>query len=251
MIRTFINANIAASRCFDRRFLPEELRRDGNNDFLHEFAPKWVQANTLIYDVGGGKNPFLSVEQKQALHARVTGIDISKHELELAPHGAYDSIICSAIEQVRGTGDGDIVICQAVLEHVPDTQAAFLAITSLLKPGGVALIFVPSRNAVYSIINRLLPQSMKKKILHTIYPSTRRGQGFVSYYHLCTPKDFFRLASDNNLDVVEQRYYYISSYFSFFFPFFVTWRAWILLFKALAGEQAAETFSLALQKNDV
>jgi hypothetical protein len=44
------------------------------------------------------------------------------------------------------------------------------------------------------------------------------------------------------------RCYYRSSYFSFFFPAYLAWRAWLLLFHTLAGEQAAETFTVVLQK---
>jgi len=140
------------------------------------------------------------------------------------------------------------VLCQAVLEHVKDVENAFAAISSILKNGGLALIFVPSRNAVFARLNIILPQNVKKAILHYVYPNTARDQGFPSYYNKCTPLEFKQLARDNNFSVIEERFYFKSGYFTFFFPAYLVWRLWILLFHFLLKEQAAETFSIVLKK---
>ncbi|OGT01359.1 MAG: hypothetical protein A2143_08750 [Gallionellales bacterium RBG_16_57_15] len=201
-----------------------------------------------IYDVGGGKQPFVGTEKKAALCLNVVGIDISQSELDRAPVGGYDETVCADIANVHGVGDGDLVICQAVLEHVRDTEGAMRSIASLLKPGGTALIFVPSRNAVFARLNILLPENIKRKILYGVYPAARAAQGFSSFYHKCTPNDFIAMAKQNGLAEIESRYYYISSYFSFLFPVYLIWRVWVVLFKAIAGHQAAETFSIAFVK---
>jgi len=182
------------------------------------------------------------------LSAKVVGLDIDKAELDSAAAGAYDSVICADITGFKGCQDADLIICQALLEHVENIKSAFAAITSILKPGGQALIFVPSRNAVFARLNLLLPQSVKQKILYTIFPEKRKNQGFPAYYNCCTPAGFKKLAAANSLAVIEERYYYTSSYFSFFFPLYAIWRLWLLLFHAVAREHAAETFCLVLQK---
>jgi len=249
MLRTLINSQQWLSHKFDE-LLPAEYCIDGNRDFLDTLVPKYLRQNIIIVDVGGGKNPYLSREQKEALGATVVGFDIDGQELSRASDGAYDEVICADITQYRGGQTTDLVICQALLEHVQDVEAAFAAIASLLKPGGLALVFVPSRNAVFARLNILLPQRMKKWLLHTIFPKTSRDRGFPSYYDQCTPSAFKRLAETNDLSLVEARYYYISSYFSFFFPFYLIWRMWILLFRFLRREQAAETFSMVFRKVD-
>lgn len=247
MMRGLINSQIWLSRHFDKLFL-EKFRLDGNRDFVKSLVPKYLKNNIIIFDVGGGKNPYLSVDMKKKLNATVVGLDIDEKELKEAPLHGYDEIICANISEFRGTQNADLVICQAVLEHVVDVESAFIAISSILKPGGRALIFVPSKNALFARLNIMLPQNFKKAILHAIYPSTARSQGFPSYYNRCTPLEFKDLAVKNNFSIVEERYYYISSYFSFFFPAFILWRIWVLLFYALFRENAAETFSLALEK---
>jgi len=247
MIRRFINWNIKLSRAFDR-LLPADYRIDGNSDFKNSFAPKWLKSDMRVVDIGGGKNPFIAVEKKSSLAIHVTGVDISAQQLERAPAGAYDITLCGDISKTAGSGDADLCICQAVLEHVQDVEAAFVAIASFLKPGGVALIFVPSRNAVFARLNLLLPEWLKRYLLFTIFPQTKRDQGFPSFYHKCTPAGFRSIGICSGLEIQEAKYYYVSSYFSFFAPMYVLWRAWILLFRRVAGEQAAETFCMALKK---
>ena len=46
----------------------------------------------------------------------------------------------------------------------------------------------------------------------------------------------------------EERFYYVSSYFSVLFPIYIMWRLWVLLAILLVRHQAAETFAVALRK---
>lgn len=156
--------------------------------------------------------------------------------------------MCADITIFQGQSDADLVICQALLEHVEDVDQALAAIASILKPGGRALISVPSRNALYARLNLLLPESMKKRILHTVYPTTRESQGFPSYYDQCTPHDFRRLSKKHNLIVEMESFHYVSSYVKFFFPLYFLWRIWIIVFHALAGNQEVETFCMAWRR---
>ena len=244
--RAFLDANQRASALFDR-LLPRALRVDGYSDFAKQFAPAWIRPGMKIVDVGGGKRPYFSPSEKNRLSLQVVGLDISADELALAPAGAYDQTLCSDISSVAGDATADACICLAVLEHVQDTQAAIQSLSTLLKPGGVALIFVPSRNACFARLNLLLPQEFKVKLLSMVFRDAH-GHGFVSYYHRCTPKDFAEMASNAGLAVQDARFYFSSKYFAYFLPAHIVWRAWILLFKAICGNQAAETFAVALVK---
>jgi len=245
--RAFIDANIWLSNGFDQ-LLPAKFRVDGNRHFVESFAPRFLSEGQRVFDIGGGKNPFISVDRKQELGLTVVGLDIQQEQMARAPAGAYDETIRADISRFRGEADADLVICQALLEHVKDAGGAFEAIASMLKPGGRALIFVPSRHAAFARLNLLLPQKLKEWLLFSIYPQTRRNQGFVSYYDRCTPRGFGLLGERNGLVIEEAEYYFVSSYFRFFFPAYLIWRLWLLGFYAVAGNQAAETFSMALHK---
>jgi SAM-dependent methyltransferase len=243
----FINSQIYLSTLFDK-VLPERFRVDGHEDFMASFAPKYLRPHLKVYDVGGGKIPYIDHRRKAELGLAVVGLDIDREELRRAPRGAYDEMICADITRFKGGGDADLIICQAMLEHVKDVEGAFAAMASILKPGGKALLFVPSRNAIYARLNLVIPEGMKRKILFAIFPAFRSCGGFPAYYDRCTPRQFHLLAERHGLEVEEERAYFITCYFSFFFPAYFVWRIWILLFHLIAGDQAAESFSMALRK---
>lgn len=250
MLRGLINSQIWLSCNFDR-LLPKKYTMDGNQAYIKSIVPKYLRKHLVVCEVGSGKTPYFDHKKKTLLNAMIIGLDINIEELNQAPKGIYDKIICTDITKYQGDNDTDIVICQALLEHVKDTEKAFSSISSILKPGGLAIIFVPSRNSIYARLNIILPQGIKKKLLHTIYPKTKLNQGFPAYYDKCTPLDFRKLAARSNFTIIEERFYYISSYFSFFFPAYLVWRLWVLLFVFLRKEQAAETFLMVLRKDNV
>ncbi len=249
MCRKFIQGQIALSNWFDRSFLPFDYRLDGSDDYRSSLVPEYVHKHGRVYDVGGGKHPCISVEFKRERMLSVIGLDIDKHELEQAPSGIYDEMLESDITTHRGEGDADVILCHTLLEHVKSVEAAFKGIESILKPGGRAVLFVPSRNAVYARLNLILPEALKKRLLYIIFPQTLEHQGFKSYYDCCTPRDFKRIAEKYGLELEEERIYFLSAYFSFFFPFYLCWRGWVVFFRMLAGEQAAESFSMVFQKS--
>lgn len=160
----------------------------------------------------------------------------------------YDKIFCADICSFAGDNSADLVVCQAVLEHVSDTQAALRGIASLLKPGAAALVFVPCRNALFARLNMLLPEKWKRRILYTIFPGTGREHGFPAYYNRCTPQDFIAMADAAGVQAETVYCYYMSVYFSFFLPAHVLWRIWQLLARYFVGDQMRESFSVVLRK---
>jgi 2-polyprenyl-6-hydroxyphenyl methylase/3-demethylubiquinone-9 3-methyltransferase len=228
--------------------LAADYRVDGNRDFIDDLVPRYLSSGAVVYDVGGGKNPLIGLPQKTELGLTVAGMDIDREQLTAAPEGCYDEIVCCDISHYSGKADADLVICQALLEHVADTDGALKSIASILKPGGRALIFVPSRNAAYARLNLLLPESLKRSLLYFVFPEMRRDHGFPAYYDRCTPKGIEKSALAHGLTVEHRRLYFYSTYFSFCLPLHVLWRLWMLIFRAIAGPQAAETFSVVLYK---
>ena len=251
-VRKAIRFLVRLSEAFDRRFLPAEFAVDGNQDFIRRLYRSYLFPGATVVEIGGGKHPLISTADKRELSLRVIGLDISARELSAAPAGVYDRTICADITQYSGTAVADVAICAALLEHVRDTGAALRAIATLLKPEGVALLFVPCRNAVYARINRIVPESVKRWLLKAIYgdfPEIEAGlTGFPAYYDRCTPRDICTMAQSSGFTVQGLRVYFVSGYFQFLPPLYVAWRLWQIAFKTIAGDQAAETFSVVLRK---
>lgn len=100
-IKAFIDSQVRLSRQFDK-LLPDRYTIDGNYDYRATLVPKYLKNDLIIYDVGGGKNPYLDPERKEQLHATVIGVDVSLHELNQAPAGSYDEVICADIMNYQG-----------------------------------------------------------------------------------------------------------------------------------------------------
>jgi 2-polyprenyl-6-hydroxyphenyl methylase/3-demethylubiquinone-9 3-methyltransferase len=246
VIRSILRGQVAASKAFDR-LLPEPMRVDGSRFFRGEFLASFLRRDQRIVDLGSGRFPCIDKTTKERLSLHVTGIDISAAELAAAPAGSYDETVVADVTAYRGTGDADLVLSHAVLEHVHGTDKAFQAIASMVKPGGRVALFVPSRNAVFARLNLLLPERMKRALLH---PEKKQGHGggWPACYDRCTPAGFAALAHLSGLEVIRIEPFFASSYFMVVTPVYVLWRTWLLAFRAVAGNEAAETFCMELRK---
>jgi 2-polyprenyl-6-hydroxyphenyl methylase/3-demethylubiquinone-9 3-methyltransferase len=251
VFRKFLRWNRRASCWFDRVMMPTYFQVHGQTAFQNEVAaPYVIKKDLVIYDVGGGSRPYITLNHKNKYDQTLVGLDIDAAELDAAPQGLYDEKIAVDLTQYQGKANADVIICQAALEHVHDNAKSFAAMTSILKPGGYLCIFTPSRHAIFARLNMMLPQELKKKILFKLFPHKAKGHdGFKAYYDQCTPDDFQKLAAQNGFEVVEIRAFYKSTYFEICFPIYVIWRLWQLLFKAIAGDNAAETFTMVLKKS--
>lgn len=230
------------------RLLPERLQVDGNRDFLDRLIWNYVRPGMAVWDLGGGKCPCFSAERKAELRLHVTGLDLSEEELVSAPAGSYDEVVVADITKPMDVQNAaDLVICQSIMEHVPDNQAAITAVARILRPGGIALIFVPCRKAWYARLNLSLPDTVRKKLVQLLYGDRAEFNGFQPFYDRCTPAEFTAMALESGLQVVEQNSYYQSTYFRVAFPAYVAWRSWMLARMAF-GVPVPETFSLVLRK---
>ncbi len=250
--RGFININKWLCVKFDEIFLPKHWSVHGLKDFAENIVPIRIPAKGVVYDIGGGKRPFLGSEMSKPEAVKVVGVDIDGEELKRAPAGAYDKTIVSDISSDSGVpvkiAKADAVVCEAVLEHVSDTERALANIVSITKQGGEMLLFVPGRLAVFAVVNRMLPEKIKRKLLFRIFPETSHAQGFPAYYDRCTPREFVKMLEANDCRVEQIKCYYQSSYFTFFFPLHLLWRLYQLIARLAVGKDACESFSMVAMR---
>lgn len=235
-----------ASQAFDG-LLPEDWRVEGSREYRRHVLPSFLKAGLTVWDIGSGRTPMIPPERKAEIGLTVVGLDIDPDELENAPPGAYDRAIVADLTDFTGDGSADLVVSHCCLEHVPDNRASMRAIASMLKPGGRAVIYQPSRNAAFSRLNMVLPEAVKRGLLKSLPDHGGKG-GFKAFYNRCTPGEFKQMARDNGLEIEEARVFWNSGYFQILPPLHVAWRAGQALFRLVAGEQAAESFLLVLRK---
>lgn len=248
MMRWFLRVNEAVSRWLDR-LLPASWRTDGNRHFRESVIPSELTPGMLVYDLGAGSRPSIPLDVKQQLGIYVVGVDISSEELRAAPVGAYDKTIVADLCAAIGPADGDLVLCQATLEHVSDTAGAIRGLSSFSRPGGRIAIFVPCRNAPFAVLNRLLPESWKQSLLFTLFPGKATGHdGFPAFYDRCTPAEFEELGGVNGLRIIWKRAFWTSSYFYIFIPAFLLWRLTQVVRRILQGDATCETFAIVWRR---
>lgn len=248
MLTSFFSLNSAISQYIDQ-LAPGRAKVDGNHYFKNHILANAFEAEMIVWEVGGGSQPYLSSSKKEILNIKVMGLDISQEELDAAPPGAYDHKYVTDLCTYTGAADADIVICQSTLEHVPNTNSAIRAMSSIIKPGGKVYIFVPCRNALYARLNLLLPEKIKNYLLKEVSPNLLEHQGFPAFYNDCVPSKIEKCAQTHNLKVVERHHFWASSYFKNFVPAYIIWRAWQLILYLFLKNNAAETFIFVLQKN--
>lgn len=249
ILRWVTNLNQDLSRWFDAKFVASFLRQDGGKFFdlyLREYSG-YRQGITVV-DVGSGKHPAIPIEIKERFGLRIVGLDISEDELCKAPEGYYDDYIVANIMDKLPAFGADLVVTRFLLEHVEDNRKAMLAIATLLKPGGELLCMVPSRNALFARINLMFPERLKRQLLFSLFPEKERTSGLKAYYNRCTPRNFKVLFKENGLVIEEEYLFYQSSYFSFFFPLYLLWRAWVVLGWLIDPQTFAETFVYRVRK---
>jgi 2-polyprenyl-6-hydroxyphenyl methylase/3-demethylubiquinone-9 3-methyltransferase len=243
---TLTQSQIRYAKAVDR-WLGPPYSTNGSWDFA-KLLEAYLRPGLRVYDVGSGKRPAIDAATKTRLGLRVVGIDISRSELDRAPAGCYDAAYRADICEMRGTESVDLVIAKAVIEHVPDTKQAFAAIASMLKPGGLALLFVPCRNAIFARVNLLLPERVKLRLLSLLAPGSGDHVGFPAHYDRCTPRQFRKLAAANGLEFVEERLYLHHNYLHQFLPLHVAWRCWNTALSLCSRSAACQSFAVVLRK---
>lgn len=166
-----------------------------------------------VADVGGGKKPYLPD------YPDSIGIDIDAEELA---QGAYTERLVADITK-DDLPEVDTVICRFTLEHVRDAEAAIANLVGMLRPGGHGYISAPCRYALFARLNRVLPEDLKRRVMHALYPG-KQGDGFPAYYDKASPAEYSQLIEKHGGTVVEIRRSYFSGYFTFFTPLHLLWR---------------------------
>lgn len=239
MLAKFLNANKRLSLRLEKKlgYFPQQ------NSVFDDMA---IMPFAKVADIGGGKKPHFTRDEVEKNKITYVGIDIDPVELALAPPHTYDYTRVVDIESADTSVLFDIIICRFTLEHVKDSERAIAGLLSMLEPGGIAYISLPSRYAIFAKLNRLLPERLKKLFLGKIYPS-KVTDGFPAYYNKASPHEFRAIVEANSGDVVRVNKIYFSGYFTFFLPLHIVWRLASLVQMA-AYEDYCESFELVITK---
>ncbi len=247
ILKSFFDLNRKISFSFDK-LLPRSMSIYGTTDFHERLLPAYIQDNWTIYDIGGGKRPFIFPEMKVDKNITLIGVDIDETELRKAPQNNYDQIIVADMTAYTGAGDGHAVISRSTLEHVKDTKSTIANMGSCVKEGGILIVFAPCRNALFTRLNDWLPESLKRKLLGALYGDQADVMGFEAFYDRCTPSKMKENIQEAGLKMEEETLYWMSNYFAFFFPVHILWRLYQVSVRLFGMNDLCEGFAYVIRK---
>ncbi|HSW12143.1 MAG TPA: methyltransferase domain-containing protein [Solimonas sp.] len=166
-----------------------------------------------VCEIGGGARPSVGLDTVQRLGLRYVVLDISREQLDLAPAG-YDKRVCDISARNPYLEPGyDFMFSRMLAEHVADGAQFHRNVFQLLRPGGVALHFMPSLYATPFLANRLLPQGLSTALWQAI--RRRDSAKFPARYSWCCgPTDHMRARfEDLGYEILEYRGFYGHGYY--------------------------------------
>jgi SAM-dependent methyltransferase len=203
---------------------------------------------TRVTDVGAGRRTRFA----QALPAgcEIVGVDVLAEDLEANPALTTRVTRDVAAHGLPAEASGSAAVCsQYVLEHIPDLDAFAAAAFDALAPGGSVVQLFSCRRSLFATLNRLLPDSLSRRLLFSLRPESVDVGGFATYYdrtHPSAARAVFERAGF--LDVRTETSWETSQYFEWLLPAFVALRLYESAARRLALEDLASYAILTARK---
>ncbi len=123
-----------------------------------------------LLEAGCGSRSHLRIPS----HARVTGMDLSKRQLE-KNSDLHEKILGDLQTHELPASRFDIIVCWDVLEHLPYPQKALENFVKALKPGGILVLAVPNVFSLKSLIAKWTPYGFHVWVYRTLLHDDTAG----------------------------------------------------------------------------
>ena len=215
-LRWLVNLNVALSRRFDSQNLSEY---GAQVEYLRIVTMLLSSPDVRnVLDVAAGGHWHFPPHYKTAYGLHVTGIDIDEDNLRA--NRDIDAFVVGDVcgGGLLGQGGYDLLTCYSGIEHFPDVEGFLGSAFASLRSGGALVAQFPSSLAPFAILNRLLPQKLKRYLIRTLSPSKADEIGYPAAYDRCKYSSFKESAERCGFAVE----YYLPTYMSsnYFYPFF-------------------------------
>jgi len=207
---------------------------------------------TNVVDCGAGARWHFPSYYKKWYGIRLIGLDIDASEMD--PNQNLDERIVCDVSVSIPLEPGSIDLCMASsgLEHFSNNELFLKNAHHILRPGGFLIAQFPGRYAPFAIVNRILPGSLKKRLLKAAMGETADVLGYVAHYDRTDYPSFARMVKDTGFNVVYYSPgYYSSTYAAFFFPLWILSYLYDSFRFALGWKTLASYNLFLLQKPDV
>ena len=187
-IRWFFEANTRLSREIAAR-----LGIKSDKPFWRRFedsaacALRELPPGSTVLDLGGGRRCVYAGALPADHDLRLVAVDISAEELAANRDVSEAHVADVAAGLPFPDQSVDLVLSRALLEHIDGVPAAVQNMARVLKPGGRALHFLPSRYSLFATAARVLPFDRLLSVLHAVNRDSRGQVEFEVLYDHCDP----------------------------------------------------------------
>ncbi len=217
VFRSFVRANRLICAAIERR-LPQR-RLDISLFYERTVGEKMreLPAGSIVVDAGGGRLcPY--AEYKPA-GLRIIAVDVTDEDLRRNVEADEWRVADITSHLPFSDGEVAIVTSKHVLEHLPDAGRFLDEARRVLAPGGLLVNLFPGRNAPFAVLSRLLPDTLRQRLVHRLHPETTGTHRFHTFYDRCYSSAFRKLLEEHGFEVEQEVVsYYQSHYFGFFVP---------------------------------
>jgi len=131
-----------------------------------------------LLDVGCGQGALLVAARRRGWEA--VGLDVSERFARSARNELKLPVLIGDISSIDMAPESfDVVVLNAILEHLPDPRRSLLKVQSVLRPGGVVWIDVPNERGLYyrtgNLWNRLCGRDWVVNLSPTFSPGHLYG----------------------------------------------------------------------------
>jgi 2-polyprenyl-6-hydroxyphenyl methylase/3-demethylubiquinone-9 3-methyltransferase len=177
----------------------------------------------IVVDVGGGKSCPFARYIGCAARATIIAVDVSREELA-GNHTVQARLVSDVAKALPFRPQVvDVITSRSFLEHVRDVRGCVKNAAEVLRTRGYLIHLFPSRNAVFALMNRAVPNALARRLLDIFAPPECGGAvGFPAFYNGCDYSAMSALLREQQFVIVEVKLsYYQSRYYDFFLPFFL------------------------------
>lgn len=149
-----------------------EVKRNVTTTLLSELEER-IQGRRLL-DVGCGQGVLLEVARSRGWDA--VGLDISEQFAKYAGQRLKVRVDVGDIATIQLLPDSfDVIILNAILEHLIDPQNVLAKIFAALRPGGLLLLDVPNEAGLYYRIGNLWQRVRRRDWVVNLSPTFSPG----------------------------------------------------------------------------
>jgi SAM-dependent methyltransferase len=196
-------------------------RVDGTVAFFQR-VQSLAKPDMIVLDVGCGRgrvvdrlerDPWEKCRILKGVCRKVIGIDVSD--------AGRHNVLIDEFRRIEGdrwpveSASIDLLVSDAVLEHVPDPDKFFSECRRVVKPGGVVCLRTPNRWSYFAIAAAIIPNRWHAKVIGMVQPGRQEKDVFPTYYRANTVRALRRLLRNHQFQGCVYRHIAEPSYLGF------------------------------------